>query len=202
MGNLIRGRRTVVGSLALLVAMSGCDQISINPACPETMGVGDSAQVLAQQFNPGAIATYRWTVSPSGAGSVSNATSPNATFTATAQGTATLRLVANDGLFEVTDTCTIEVAGAAELAVALSAQPARPSVGETVTLTCRGIGTEPISQFVITSIAPTIVELTETGPGVTEFTPAESGEFNFRCQGSDANGNLSRRSDVMVNVGP
>jgi len=101
-------------ALLALSAAGGCTGISIAPSCPNELQVGESAPVLANEINPGAIAKYLWEVIPSQVGRVVDPTKPSAMFEATSEGEAVVRLTASDGLYQVISQCHTRVAGTAE----------------------------------------------------------------------------------------
>ena len=99
---------------ALIVALpliAGCTGISIAPSCPNELKVGESALLLADELNPGAIAVYSWEVIPSYVGRVVEPDQPTTVFEALAEGDAKIQLTASDGLYEVISFCTTRVAG-------------------------------------------------------------------------------------------
>jgi len=77
--------------------------------------VGESAPVLANEFNPGAIAKYAWEVIPPQIGRIIDPTKPSTMFEATGEGEAVIRLTASDGLFQVISQCQTRVAGTVEV---------------------------------------------------------------------------------------
>src|SRR3990172_7320399 len=100
----------VVGVLGLV----GCTGISVAPSCPNELRVNESAPVLANEINPGAIAKYFWEVIPAQVGRVTDPTKPSTMFEATGEGEAVIRLTASDGLYQVISQCQTRVAGTAE----------------------------------------------------------------------------------------
>src|SRR3990172_4818609 len=98
-------------TLLALLAIGGCTGISIAPSCPNELQVGESAPVLANEFNPGAIAKYVWEVLPPQIGRVIDPTKPSTMFEATSEGEAVIRLTASDGLYQVISQCQTRVAG-------------------------------------------------------------------------------------------
>ena len=101
---------TLVGAFAL----PACTGISIAPSCPNELQVGESAPVLANEINPGAIAKYVWEVIPPQIGRVTDPTKPSTMFEALAEGEAVIRLTASDGLYQVISQCQTRVAGRIE----------------------------------------------------------------------------------------
>jgi len=172
-----RRRKSISLALALIVLPIGCTRITIAPECPETLRVGESGDVRANQENPCAIATYLWEVFPPEAGSFFNETQPNTTFEAAAEGTATLRLTASDGLFQMIDECTTTISGVEGAGVALSADPNPALVGDTVTLTCTDNGTLPSVVLAITQTEGGSVDLSQTAPGMASFITTEIGDL-------------------------
>ena len=106
-------QRPALTILALL-AHGGCTSISIAPSCPNELQVDESAPLLANEINPGAIAKYLWEVLPPQIGQVTDPTMPSTTFKATGEGEAVIRLTASDGLYQVISECQTRVAGTAE----------------------------------------------------------------------------------------
>jgi len=98
----------------VLIAHGGCTSISIAPSCPNELRVNESAPLLANEANPGAIAKYLWEVIPPEAGQVTDPTKASTTFKALAEGEAVVRLTASDGLYQVISQCQIRVAGVAQ----------------------------------------------------------------------------------------
>jgi len=94
-----------------MLFICGCTAISIAPSCPNTLKVGESAPLLANELNPGAIAVYSWTVDPPFVGQVRDPSIPATFFDAAAEGDATITLTASDGLYQVISFCTTHVAG-------------------------------------------------------------------------------------------
>ncbi len=106
-------RHRAIISVALM-GVAGCTGISIAPSCPNELQVNESAPVLANEINPGAVAKYFWDVTPVQIGRVTDPTKPSTMFTATGEGEAVVRLTASDGLFQVISQCSIRVAGTSE----------------------------------------------------------------------------------------
>lgn len=98
-------------ALLALLAPGGCTGISVAPSCPNELQVGESAPLLANETNPGAIAEYLWEVIPPQLGQVTDPTKPSTMFKATGEGDAAIRLTASDGLYQVIARCQIRVAG-------------------------------------------------------------------------------------------
>jgi hypothetical protein len=95
-------------------AVGGCTGISVAPSCPNELRVGESAPLLANEINPGAIAKYLWEVVPPQVGQVTDPTKPSTTFKAVSEGDAVIRLTASDGLYQVISQCQTRVAGVAQ----------------------------------------------------------------------------------------
>ena len=100
--------------LLALLTQGGCTGISVAPSCPNELRVNESAPVLANEINPGAIAKYAWEVIPPQIGQVTDPAKPSTMFKATSEGEAVIRLTASDGLYQVISQCRIRVAGTAE----------------------------------------------------------------------------------------
>jgi hypothetical protein len=98
-------------TLPTLLVFGGCTGISVAPSCPNELQVNESAPVLANENNPGAIAKYFWEVIPPQVGRVTDPTKPSTMFKATSEGEAVIRLTASDGLYQVISQCQIRVAG-------------------------------------------------------------------------------------------
>lgn len=103
--------RVLGGALAIT---GGCTGISIAPSCPNELQVNESAPLLANEINPGAVAQYSWTVDPPNIGRVLNPTAPSTMFQARAEGQARVQLTASDGLYQVVSYCVVRVSGVAE----------------------------------------------------------------------------------------
>jgi len=101
-------------TLLVLLAAGGCTGISVAPSCPNELQVGESAPLLANELNPGAIAKYVWEVIPPEVGRVTDPTKPSTMFEATGEGEAVIRLTASDGLYQVISQCETRVMGLAE----------------------------------------------------------------------------------------
>ena len=106
---------SLYSSVIAAFGIAGCiSGISIAPSCPNELQVNESAPVLANEINPGAIAKYFWEVIPPQVGRVIDPTKPSTMFEATSEGEAVIRLTASDGLFQVISQCQTRVAGTAE----------------------------------------------------------------------------------------
>lgn len=101
-------------TLLVLLAAGGCTGISVAPSCPNELQVGESAPLLANELNPGAIAKYFWEVIPPEVGRVTDPTKPSTMLEATGEGKAVIRLTASDGLYQVISQCETRVAGTVE----------------------------------------------------------------------------------------
>jgi len=101
-------------TLVALLTLGGCTGISVAPSCPNELQVGESAPLLANEINPGAIAKYLWEVIPPQLGQVTDPTKPSTMFKATSEGEAVIRLTASDGLYQVISQCQTRVAGVAQ----------------------------------------------------------------------------------------
>ncbi|MCG3131320.1 MAG: hypothetical protein FLDDKLPJ_02110 [Phycisphaerae bacterium] len=107
-GTIRRFRREgfMLAGAACLAAAGGCyEAISIQPSCPAELAVGESGSLQSGARNAGQIATFLWEVFPAEAGRIADPTDADTTFTAVQPGTATLRLTASDGLFQVISQC-------------------------------------------------------------------------------------------------
>lgn len=90
---------------AVLTA-GGCYQpISIQPSCPAELTVGETGRLLSNVKNAGQSASFQWDVTPTDIGQISQPTTADPDFTALKPGTATLKLTASDGLFQVISQC-------------------------------------------------------------------------------------------------
>ena len=107
------GTMTRIGAV-MLCATAGCTGMSIAPSCPKELAVGESAPLLANEINPGAVPKYLWEVIPSHIGRVTDPSAPSTRFEALAEGEAKVQLTASDGLYQVVSFCTTRVAGVAE----------------------------------------------------------------------------------------
>jgi len=101
-------------TLLALLAPGGCTGISVAPSCPNELQVNESAPLVANEINPGAIAKYLWEVVPPQVGRVVDPTNPSTMFEATNEGEAVIRLTASDGLYQVISECQTRVAGVAQ----------------------------------------------------------------------------------------
>ena len=112
---MIRLHKFYLSNAAVVVlGIAGCTGISIAPSCPNELQVNESAPVLANEINPGAIAKYLWEVIPPQVGRVIDPTKASTMFEATSEGEAVIRLTASDGLYQVISQCQTRVAGTAE----------------------------------------------------------------------------------------
>lgn len=101
-------------TLFALIVHGGCTGISIAPSCPNELAVGESAPLLANEINPGAIAKYKWEVVPSQIGQVADPTMPSTMLKGLAEGDAVIRLTASDGLYQVISQCQTHVTAASQ----------------------------------------------------------------------------------------
>lgn len=179
----------------------GCGpMISVAPTCPQELQIGDSGPVRANEVNPGAIPLYRWDVEPATAGRFTNPALNNTTFQALEAGTARLRLRAADGIYEVTAYCEVRVAGAAELAVALSALPPTATTGQTVTLSCASVGATPATTRTITQTSGPRIRLNPVSEGVVTLVPLIAGSPEFECVGRSDDGRQTPPSRLTLTV--
>jgi len=192
--------RSVAAATVVLLAVAGCIRISVDPTCPEELAIGQSGPVAANETNPGAIATYFWEVSPSQAGTFADPELPSTTFEALAAGNAVIRLTASDGLFMDVAECRTLIKPPA-LVVSLTAVPAAPVVGETVTLTCTVAGEPQTATYEIEQQEGEAVDLTPVSDGVVSFSADAVGEAIFACVGVDENGGRSAPAVVTVSIG-
>lgn len=187
-----------------LACVTGCIEIPmiwIDPECPETLRIGQTGDVVANEENPGAVPRYRWTVSPSDAGTFAAPTQADTRFTGRKAGEATLTLTAADGLFQVIDTCKVSITET-ELGVSLGFAPASPIVNDPVTLTCESVGSIEAVLLLITQTSGTDVQLTRVSPGVVTFTPTRTGALGFQCVGQSATGASSDPVPLEVTISP
>jgi len=180
--------------------LSGCTAISVDPLCPSELRVGETGEVLAREKEPGHIPSYLWEVFPATAGSFANPLASDTTFQALAEGEATIRLTASDGLYQVVAECTVMISGVVDVAVKLEAEPDDPVVDDTVTLTCTAVGADPVSSFEIVQTLGVDVNLSEIDPGVVRFTATDVDELTFRCRGTGEAGSQSEDAFVTVQV--
>ncbi len=194
------GPMLLAGAVALL--HGGCDSISIAPACPRELRVGETGPVQANEINPGAIATYRWEVLPAEAGVFADPTEPTTTFEATVAGEAVLSLTASDGLYQVISFCNTRITSPTSVEVALEASSTEPEVGFLVTLTCTSVGETTAASFSVTQAEGATVALSELLAGVFLFTATQVGDLTFECVGESDDGGRSDPAVVTVAVVP
>ncbi|MEK6799640.1 MAG: hypothetical protein AABZ12_11795 [Planctomycetota bacterium] len=179
--------------------LTGCFKISVEPSCPQTLQIGESGPVAANEQDPGEIPTYLWEVLPQSAGEFADAARPTTTFTASAPGAAVIRLTASDGLFQVVAECTTQIGGA-DVQVSLSADPSPGTAGQSVTLACESVGSTPPAALVIDQLDGPPVTLDPVVDGLTSFTPTSEGNYTFRCIGTSAGGEAGDPSVVDLTV--
>lgn len=182
-----------------LGAASGCTRISVAPNCPTQLDVGETHDFEANERTPGAIATYRWEVSPDAAGTFDDEEDKDTTFEAEQNGMAVIRLTASDGLFQVIAECRVQI-GSSGPPVDLSTEARSPTVGSAVTLTCESSGSPVATTLVIDQLDGPPVTLASTSPGVSTFTPQAAGQYTFRCVGSDDSGESGEPANLTVTV--
>jgi hypothetical protein len=195
-----------IGACAIgcgFLVLTGCPglipQISIDVSCPETLRIGESGEVRANEVDPGAIPTYLWQVNPPNGGVFANPASANTTFQPRVEGEVIVRLTASDSIFQVIDTCTILVEGSLPLVVSLEADDADVFLDETVTLTCESIGTDEAESVSIRQIAGRLVDLLVVDEQTVTLTPDRVGDYTFRCTGMLGE-DTSEPSDITVRV--
>ena len=194
-------RLPVLVCCAIMLAVTGCNPISIAPTCPNTLRVDESGPVTGNVINPGGIPEFLWEAFPEGAGSFANPTLPDTTFTPAFEGDVIVRLTASDGFFQVVSQCVISVEGILGPAIEFEADPAAALIGEEVTLTCASAGTDPINLFAVTQTDGGDVTLTDGDePGTATFTPTEIGDLTFRCVGETEDGAQTEPAFIIVNV--
>ncbi len=191
-------------SSLMLCCLVGCSGISVGPACPAELDVGESGPVAANEIEPGHIPTYLWEVFPPGSGTFVDPSAPSTTFQALLEGEALIRLTASDGLYQVVSECRTQVSGSLELIVSLEASPNPVSVGGTVTLTCISSGVIEATILSILQVDGLVVELIDDLEGVATFEADQPGNRIFQCTGEDENGVLSHSilATVYVDLSP
>lgn len=194
-------------ALLILMAASGCTGISVAPSCPNELEIGTSGVVSANVIDPGAVPVYQWEAIPADAGTFVDGNMPIARFTAAKAGDVTIQLTASDGLFQVQSFCTITVIDgstppppASGIAVSLSANPAAPTTGQPVTITCRSTGSAPAIAFDLQRVAGLDVSLTALGSSSVVFTPAEAGSVTFQCVGRAADNTEGNPATLTLTI--
>jgi plastocyanin len=190
----------VLTALTACVLVGGCSGISIEPACPQELFVGESGPVFANAENEGEIATFLWEVFPTGAGTFADPAEPDTTFEAAEAGTVVIRLTASDGLFMVISECSTLILPAVDVAVVLEASATTVEAGQEVTLTCTSNGDSEATTRAIEQVSGDVVTLTDVAEGVVSFTPVAPGTFEFVCVGEDAEGMESDPASLTVTV--
>jgi len=185
---------------AAVPACAGCFRISIAPACPRELEVGDTGAVWANEIDPGAIPTYQWEVIPADAGAFADATKAATEFTAEKAGDAVIRLSAADGFFQVASECITKVVATGTVAVSMTVDPSPITVGETATLTCSSTGEVAATTLALSQTAGPDVTLASLSPGVATFTPEATGTLTFTCTGRSSGGRVSKPFAVTVTV--
>jgi hypothetical protein len=188
------------GVLAAALAGASCGRIRVNPTCPEEIVAGDEAPVTANVEQPGAIPTYRWSVSPADAGRFLDATKADTTFIAERTGDAVLFLLASDSIFVDTAQCDVRITAPTGLAVTFTASPMRPRVGEITNLSCVSVGQTTATSLDIEQTAGFTVTLTPTGEGTARFTPDRAGDLTFECVGSTPRGRQTASARLTLTV--
>ena len=161
--------------------------------------MGEPGAVDANQRRPGEIATYRWEVSPSQAGTFADPTLPSTTFTASAAGDIVIRIIAGDGLYVAVGECRTRVEPPAPLVV-LTADPVEAVVGDDVFLTCVEVGAISVASFEIEQSDGDVVGLVILSAGEAAFTANAAGDLTFTCVGVGADGGRSEPDAVAVVV--
>jgi len=189
-----------VALAAACLLIGACSGISIEPACPEELRVGESGPVFANAENEGAIATYKWEVFPAGAGTFADATVADTMLTAVKKGAVVVRLTASDGLFMVVSECSTLILAPVDVSVSLEASGTTVEAGEAVTLTCTSTGDSEAVTRAIEQVSGDVVALSDVSEGVVTFTPAAAGTLGFLCVGEDADGQESDPASLTITV--
>lgn len=184
----------------LTLAVGSCTAISIEPACPNELRVGESGPVRSNVRNPGAAASYMWEVFPADAGVFANENAADTTFEAQQAGEAIIRLTASDGLYQVVSQCSTLVAGTVGVGVGVEVGPDPAVVGEPASLTCTSIGTVEATLFAIVLLEGGPLDLNIDEPGIATFTPTQIGDLTFRCVGGSDDGRQSEPAFITVAV--
>lgn len=195
-------QRSVEWAALMLSMLAGCTGISVAPACPEELEVGQSVAVRANEENPGAIPTYTWEVFPSQAGTFADPSAPVTSFEAAKEGELTIRLTASDGLYQVVVECQISVIMTTSVVVSLTADPDPAVVGAATILSCSSAGETEAVTRTIEQLDGATVSLTVGEEGVATFTPDEVGELTFQCIGAGEDGRRSAPMVLTVSVIP
>ncbi len=194
----------IVWVMLSVSTLTGCGQISIAPSCPDSLEVGQSGTVSANEQNPGAIPTYHWEVLPSDAGDFDNPDAPDTTFEALKEGDAVIQLTASDGLFQMIAQCplTVTMTGLTDVAVLLEVDPNPLLVGETGLVFCGSVGGTEAVRRGLEQIGGALVELTLIDEGFATFVTQVPGNVTFRCIGTSSDGQTSEPSVVTISVTP
>ena len=189
-------------AVPVLSMLAGCTSISVTPACPEELEVGQSVTVRANEENPGAVPTYLWEMFPPDAGEFADPSGPVTSFQAAKEGEVTIRLTASDGLYQVVAECQTSVIATTSVAVSLTADPDPAVVGSATILSCSSVGETAAMTRTIEQLDGATVSLTVGGEGVATFTPDEVGELTFQCIGTGEDGRRSAPTVLTVSVIP
>lgn len=186
--------------VAAVPFLGGCFSISIAPACPRELDVGETGTVWANELNPGAIPTYKWEVIPANAGTFTDPDEPMTQFTAAKSGDAVIQLTAADGLYQVVSRCVTKVVGSGEVSVELTVDPNPVTLGEDAILFCTSTGTSEAATLSLAQTAGATVTLSVLTQGVATFTALQTGTLTFQCIGRSVDGLSSDPSVVTVTV--
>ena len=201
-GQFILARVALALAAIGLLGQSSCTGIAIQPSCPAELIVGETGSVFANQRDEGAIATYKWEVFPTEAGSLTTPTAPASNFLAEKEGDATFRITASDGLYQVISECPTRIIAFSNIAVSLAADSVAVDVGTSVTLTCETQRQIDSATLTISQVEGATVELSSSAQGVATFTPGSGEELSFTCTAQNGSGEQALSDPLLVTVTP
>jgi hypothetical protein len=195
--------RPVRWCAVVVLGLGGCTSVSVDPECPNELEVGQSANVWANEKNPGAVPTYKWVAVPSDAGTFGDPTAADTTFKALKEGDVVLRLTATDGLYQWVGECQVTIGAPpapVDASVLLTVDPDPVVVGETAILFCSTTGEVEATTRTLEQTAGATVTLSPLSEGVATFVAAEVGDLAFQCIGVTDAGAQTEPSEVAVSV--
>ncbi len=184
----------------LVLLLTGCTGISVQPSCPTELDVSESGAVSANEQNPGAIARYQWEAIPSNMGAFDDPTAPTTIFRPDATGDVELKLTASDGIYQVISSCVTKIIGPPNVSVSLSASPQTAGIDEVVTLTCLSTGDVAATILSVTQVSGPAIRISDISPGVVTIRPLVEGTTRFQCIGESGAGESSNPVEVTITV--
>ncbi|WP_309381286.1 putative Ig domain-containing protein [Cerasicoccus frondis] len=197
------GEYNASGSVTLTVPEAANQRPTIQLADSDTINLADgwqsTAVVTDDGLPTGSTLSYQWLqVSGPGIAQFENANALSSPVQFTVAGSYLLRLIVNDGEFNVTDTIELTVVNAPSVALSSPTDGSQFTVGAPITITAEATDADGAIVSVEFFVDNTSVDIDVEEPYTATFTPTSSGYQYLTAIATDNDGNTGASATISV----